>query len=59
MSLAHIFRWPVLIGLLTLTGLVSGLISDGWGDALAALGLFVPAAVVVGFWLDRKPRSRE
>jgi hypothetical protein len=49
MSTWQIFRWPVGIGVLTLTGLISGLVSDGWGDALAALGLFAPAAVSVWF----------
>ncbi len=53
------FRWPAAIGLLTLVGLISGLVSDGWGDALAALSLFVPVAVVAWFWRGRKPRSQE
>lgn len=52
-----IFRWPLLIGVLTATGLVSGLVSDGWGDALAALGLFVPAVVVAWFGLRRGRRQ--
>jgi hypothetical protein len=53
MSLWRIFRWPVLIGALTTTGLIGGLVSDGWGDVLAALGLFVPVAVAVRFGLRR------
>ena len=57
MSLWQIFRWPLLIGALTATGLISGLVSDGWGDALAALGLFTPAAVAVWFGLRRIRRS--
>lgn len=55
MTLWQIFRWPLLIGVLTTTGLISGLVSDGWGDALAALGLFVPAALVAWFSLRRQP----
>jgi hypothetical protein len=56
MSLWQIFRWPLMIGLLTAVGLVSGLVSDGWGDALAALGLFTPAAVAAWFcWRRQRP----
>jgi hypothetical protein len=55
MSLWQIFRWPLMIGLLTAVGLVSGLVSDGWGDALAALGLFTPAAVAAWFCWRRRP----
>lgn len=58
MSLWQIFRWPLWIGALTTTGLVSGLVSDGWGDVLAALGLFVPAAVAVWCGLRRQRPSR-
>ncbi len=57
MSLWQIFRWPLLIGALTATGLISGLVSDGWGDAIAALGLLTPAAVAVWFGLRRIRRS--
>jgi len=49
MSLWQTFRWPLAIALLTCVGLVSGLVSDGWGDALAALGLLVPVAAVAWF----------
>lgn len=58
MSLWQIFRWPLLIGVLTTAGLVSGLVSDGWGDALAALGLFVPVAVAAASWLRQPPGAR-
>ncbi len=54
MSQWQIFRWPLLIGVLTGTGLIAGLVSDGWGDAVAALGLFVPAAVAAWFGLRRR-----
>ena len=58
MSLWQIFRWPLAIGALTLTGLISGLVSDSWGDVLAAVGLFVPAAVGIGCALRRRPLQR-
>ncbi len=58
MSLWQIFRWPALIAVLTLTGLVTGLVSDSWGDVLAALGLFLPAAVGLWHALRRRPVPR-
>lgn len=54
MSLWQIFRWPLAIAVLTLIGLVSGLVSDGWGDVTAALGLLVPS--VVACWLSLRRR---
>jgi hypothetical protein len=56
MSTWQIFRWPLAIGLLTFVGLISGLVSDGWGDAIAALGLFIPAAVAAWFWFGTRRR---
>lgn len=48
-----IWRWPVLLGVLTSIGLISALFSDGGaGDLLAAFCLAVPVAVGVYFaWL--------
>lgn len=51
MSHWQIFRWPLAIALLTITGLITGLVSDGgWDDALAAVRLFRPAALAA--WLS-------
>lgn len=49
MSTWQVFRWPLVIGVITLAGLVAGLVSDGWGDALAGFGLLLPS--VVAMWL--------
>jgi hypothetical protein len=54
MSLWHVLRWPLAIGLLTLIGLICGLVSDGWGDAIAALGLVVPVVVIAWFSMSRR-----
>jgi hypothetical protein len=54
MSSWQIFRWPIVIGMLTTIGLISGLVSEGWGDVIAALGLFIPVAVVVWFCVSRR-----
>lgn len=37
------------IALLTMAGLLAGLVSDGWGDVLAAIGLLVPALLAIWF----------
>jgi hypothetical protein len=39
---------PILLGILTLVGLVSALVGDGIWDALSVLALGAP--VVVGAW---------
>lgn len=54
MSLWQIFRWPLAIAAVCLFGLIAGLVSDGWGDHVAAVGLGVPALVCAWFgWLRR------
>jgi hypothetical protein len=45
MSTWQVFRWPLGIAAFTLFGLIAGLASDGWGDALAAAALAVPACL--------------
>ena len=58
MSHWQVFRWPLAIAVLTITGLIAGLVSDGgWGDALAAVGLFVPGALAAWF-AARRPVDR-
>lgn len=56
MSLWQIFRWPFLIGLLSLAGLITGLVSDDWGDAVAAIGLGIPTLISAWALLPRAPR---
>ncbi|WAG81156.1 hypothetical protein LMK08_11020 [Metapseudomonas furukawaii] len=41
-----IFRWPLLIGLLSAIGLVSALLDDGLYDALSWFCLGIPLALV-------------
>jgi hypothetical protein len=48
--------WPLVLGLLSASGLLTALVSDGWGDWWAWLGLGVPVAVMAWFaWVPRKP----
>ena len=50
-----LWGWPIVLGLLTGTGLVTGLVSESWGDVWSWVGLGVPAAVIAWFWW--KPRA--
>ena len=52
----RLWAWPVALGLLTVTGLVTALVSDGWGDAWSWLALGVPVAVMARFSLSRARR---
>lgn len=54
-----IFRWPLLLALLSSLGLVSALIGDDLFDLLAWLTLGVPL-VLVGWvgWRLRRPQGR-
>lgn len=49
----HLWRWPVVIGLLSIFGLVAALVSDGLGDVASWIGLGVPVAVSAWFGLRR------
>jgi hypothetical protein len=54
-TLWDIWRWPVLLGLLTAVGLAGALFSDGGlGDLLAGLCLWAPA--LAGLWYGWGPR---
>ncbi len=52
-----IFRWPLLLALLGLFGLLSALLGDGLYDLLSWLALGTPLVLVGWVWL-RLPRTR-
>ncbi|BGD83701.1 hypothetical protein CRPA11_22380 [Pseudomonas aeruginosa] len=52
-----IFRWPLLLALLGLFGLLSALLGDGLYDLLSWLALGTPLVLVGWVWL-RLPRPR-
>jgi hypothetical protein len=55
----QLWAWPLVLGLLTTSGLLSALVSDGWGDAWSWLALGGPVAVMAWFSLRRdKPTAR-
>jgi hypothetical protein len=53
-SLWRVFRWPLVLGFLSVVGLVSALVGDGIWDALSWIALSVPVAVVAWFAWCRK-----
>ena len=47
-SLSQIFLWPMVLGTMTVVGLISALVADGIWDRLSWLMLLVP--VLLGIW---------
>ena len=45
-TVGHIFRWPLLLGVLTAIGLISALFGDGGWDALSWTVMAIPLAVL-------------
>ena len=54
----HLWRWPIVMGVLSATGLLTALVSDGgWGDWWSWVGLGVPVGVMAWFaWMPGRPR---
>ncbi|WP_311221265.1 MULTISPECIES: hypothetical protein [unclassified Acidovorax] len=50
----QLWLWPIVLGVLTLSGLLSALVSDDWGDTWSWLALGVPVAVMAWYALPRK-----
>ncbi len=49
-----VWFWPIVIGLLSAVGLLSGLLYDGLGDVVSWLALLVPVALAVWYGWVRK-----
>ena len=49
----RIFRIPLLLAILSLTGLVLGLTGEGWRDWASWALLCVPITAALGAWLRR------
>lgn len=45
-SFWNLWGWPIALGVLTTTGLLTALVSDTWGDWWSWVGLGVPVAVM-------------
>lgn len=51
----RLWGWPIVLGLLTASGLVTALVSDHWGDWWSWAGLGIPVAVIAWFWFKPGP----
>jgi len=49
-----VWTWPVVLNALAVSGLVSALVSDGWGDAWAWAALGLPVALMTWLALRRR-----
>ncbi|MBB4842340.1 uncharacterized membrane protein YjjP (DUF1212 family) [Paucibacter oligotrophus] len=49
----RLWTWPVLLGLLSASGLLSALVSEGWGDVWSWFALGLPVAVMAGLALRK------
>jgi hypothetical protein len=49
-----VWTWPLAVNALATTGLVSALVSDGWGDVWAWLALGLPVALMTWLALRRR-----
>lgn len=45
----RLWGWPIALGLLTASGLLSALVSDTWGDVWSWIGLGGPVAAMAWF----------
>jgi hypothetical protein len=44
-----LWGWPIALGLLSASGLLSALVSDGWGDTWSWIALGVPVLVMAWY----------
>lgn len=45
----RLWTWPIALGVLSTSGLLSALVSDAWGDVWSWIGLGMPVAVIAWF----------
>lgn len=53
----RLWLWPVMLAVLTLSGLISGLVSEGTGDIWAWVGLGIPVLFCIYFGVIRKTKT--
>ncbi len=54
----QLWAWPVALAVLTASGLLSALVSDGWGDVWSWFALGLPVAVMAWFGLRSSPLQK-
>lgn len=53
-TFTRLWRIPITVALLSASGLLSALVSDGWGDAWSWLALGLPVALIAWYgWLSQ------
>ena len=52
-NLKQIFKWPIVLGVLTLFGLVVALLEDGALEQLSLFALSIPIIVIIYFYYLR------
>jgi len=53
-----LWGWPLVMGVLTTTGLITALVSDTWGDWWSWVGLGIPVAAIGWFsWPFARPAT--
>jgi len=50
--------WPIALAVVSLIGLVAGLVSESFGDVIAWIGLGLPLVIIVRHALARRPARR-
>ncbi|CAM3540597.1 DUF4175 domain-containing protein [Paracidovorax anthurii] len=54
----RLWGWPIALGVLTTSGLLSALVSEGLGDVWSWFALGVPVATMAWFgWVQRPHRA--
>ena len=53
-TLGQIFAAPIVVGVLSVVGLVAALIGDGWWDGLSWFSLTLPVLLYLFFVVRRK-----
>ena len=54
-SLTEIFAAPLVIAIVSTVGLISGLVGDGWWDAVSWVALGLPVLLYLLFIWRRRP----
>ncbi len=55
MAFPRLWGWPVVIAAISASGLITALLSDGWGDLWSWLALGVPVGICAWCLTPRRP----
>ena len=56
-ALWMVWTWPIALGVLSTSGLLTALVSDDWGDTWSWVGLGVPVLVIA--WFAWRPQRAD